>query len=530
MSHRSDPRRLSRRSLLTLATGAAGLVGVGVLAACGGAAPASTTAGSATLAVSTAATTAATTASVAAATTTASAVTTTASAATTTSAVATGASAAATTSTTTAVASTASPVAASTASAVAAAKTAIDVWNADWGDIFNKDMQRIGDSYTQAHPEVTINWKWMTKAQDQLTAAIAGGSPPDANYTNYVFLPEMAFQGAQIPLDSYIQQAGMKPADFIPATWQAVQYQGHTYALPGGSDWIVLFWNKETFLSAGLDPETPPKTLQELEDFSNKLYKTDAAGNYTMMGIPPTVFGLQQNAFLMGGGFYDEGTGKLTANDPNNIKALEWEVSLAKRWDQTKISAFTKNMPSYSKAGSGFGTNKQAFLNNGFWAYDPLDKFSPDLKYGIAYDPTPGGTAAERSRYLIQGWDYGIPTGAKHPAESWAFIKYAFYDQAALMGSETLNGPCVLKVFPDFVAQVTKNIGASNRMAPYLKIFTDVASAGSKFWPVLPMSSQYSTAITQAESDAIAGKGAPRDLLDGVQTAMTALLQQRLKK
>ncbi len=391
-------------------------------------------------------------------------------------------------------------------------------------------MARIGDSYTQANPGVAVEWKWMTDAQKQLTAAIAGGVPPDANYTNYVFLPEMAFQGGQIQLDTYLKQSGMKAEDFIPATWQAVQYQGHTYALPGGSDWITMFWNKDAFRIAGLDPEKPPATLQDLEDMSNQLYKTDASGNLTMMGIPPTAFGISQNAFLMGGGFYDEKSGQLTANDPNNIKALEWEVALAKRWGQAKIAAFTKGMPGYSKKGSGFATNKQAFLTTGFWAYDPLDQFSPDLKYGIAYEPTPTGSLEDRSRYLIQGWDYGIPTGAKHPAEAWAFIKYAFYDQAALMGSETLNGPCVLKTFPDFVSQVQKNIGANNRMTPYLKIFTDVASAGSKFWPVLPMSSQYSKAVGQAESDALAGKGEPRDLLNGVQTAMTALLQQSLKK
>ena len=53
---------------------------------------------------------------------------------------------------------------------------------------------------------------------------------------------------------------------------------------------------------------------------------------------------------------------------------------------------------------------------------------------------------------------------------------------------------------PDFVAQVEKNVGANNRMTPYLKIFTDVAGAGSKFRPVLPMSSQYSTAISKAVS------------------------------
>ena len=511
MRHRGDPRRLSRRSVLALASGMASLVGVGVLAACGGTAPATTNSPPAT----------ATTAPAPAATTAPTAVPTTAP---------TTVATIVPTAVPTAAPTTAPTVAPSAAAAVSAAKLTLDVWNADWGDIYNKDMAKIGDSYSQAHPEVMITWKWMTKPQDQLTAAIAGGAPPDANYTNYVFLPEMAFQGAQLPLDKYLQQSGMKPTDFIPAMWQAAQYQGHTYALPGGSDWIVLFWNKETFRMVGLDPETPPKTLQELESFSNKLYKADAAGNYTMMGIPPKVFGLQQNAFLMGGGFYDEGTGKLTANDPNNIKALEWEVSMAKRWDQAKIDAFTKNMPSYSKTGSGFGTNKQAFLNTGFWAYEPLDKFSPDLKYGIAYDPTPDGTPEERSRYLIQGWDYGIPTGAKHAAESWDFVKYAFYDQAALMGSETINGPCVLKSFPDFLSQVEKNIGANNRMAPYLKVFTDVAGVGSKFWPVLPMSAQYSTAIGKAESDAIAGKGAPRDLLDGVQTAMTALLEQQLKK
>ena len=45
---------------------------------------------------------------------------------------------------------------------------------------------------------------------------------------------------------------------------------------------IVLYWNKDAFRSAGLDPERPPATWQEHADFAAKLTQTKVAGRQAL--------------------------------------------------------------------------------------------------------------------------------------------------------------------------------------------------------------------------------------------------------
>jgi multiple sugar transport system substrate-binding protein len=229
-------RRLSRRNVLRgimlLGSGA-------VLAACGGAAP---TATSAPAAAATSAPAAATATPVPAEAT-----------ATTAPAAATAAPAAAT-----------PPAAAAATSAPAAVDTggakSIEVWNANWGEEYNAPMKLIGDQFTQ-DTGVTVNWTFNDDWQEKLLTAIAGGIPPDATYTNWVGLPTLAFQGSLLPLDDYMASSGIKDSDFIKAMIEACKWQGKTYGMPGGADFLVLFYSKDVYTAAGLDPEAPPKTL-----------------------------------------------------------------------------------------------------------------------------------------------------------------------------------------------------------------------------------------------------------------------------
>lgn len=52
-----------------------------------------------------------------------------------------------------------------------------------------------------------------------------------------------------------------------------------------GIDVYGLTWNKQQFKEAGLDPEKPPRTWDELREYSRKLVRRDAAGNITRVGL-----------------------------------------------------------------------------------------------------------------------------------------------------------------------------------------------------------------------------------------------------
>lgn len=411
--------------------------------------------------------------------------------------------------------------------AVSSQKVAIEVWNSDWGQLYNDLMKKIGDSFVASNPNIDVHWQFLPQIEQKLLTAYAGGNPPDTHYTNYEFQGSLNYKNVLRPLSPYVQQSGLKREDFILSVYDPCTYKGQLMALPGGADWIVDIYNKDMFKAAGLDPEKTPRSFNELSDASAKIVKKDASGKITQIGFWPQEF--VHVLFLFGGSLYDEQSQKVTPTHPKVIEALEWETNLAKQLDMTKVDAFFSGQPGYSKPGSPFGTNRAAFLWNGFWAYDALDKYAPKLNYGITYLPTPTGSTDELKNQQTPWWAYAIPTAAQHPEQAWMFDRYAFIDQAALMGYETLNGPCVLKSLPDWEVGVKKAIGPSNRMTPFLGIFSDVARRATNYFPSIPVASMYADQLNRAFDQAVHGQKQPKDALQAVYDAVQPELEKAIK-
>jgi ABC-type glycerol-3-phosphate transport system substrate-binding protein len=391
----------------------------------------------------------------------------------------------------------------------------LEVLTAEWGALYDAALQKIGDSYTADNPDTKVHWTFTKDWQTKLLTQTAGNNPPDASYTNYSAQASLASGGEFLPLDDYLSAAGLKRDDFISSMWDASEWDGKLYCLPGGSDWITLFWSKDVYKAAGLDPEKPPTTADELIEHSKQLLQKDSSGNIKRVGYVPAAGDFIQWAFIFGGSFYDPEKKKTTAADPANIDALQWMYDYTKLLDVNKITSFTQQ-PTYSQAGSPFATNQQALMFGGFWTYDALDKYAPKIQYGVTYWPTKEGKADERKNYLLQGWMFGIPKGVKDPAKSWDFLKYAFIDNSAKMGYQTLNGPCLLSALPDFLTGLKAEIGADNRMSPYLSVFTDTAAAGTKYWPVMNQNSYYYDQVTSVYDFVMRGKMTPKAALEQV--------------
>ena len=72
---------------------------------------------------------------------------------------------------------------------------------------------------------------------------------------------------------------------FYPAFMENSQTGGKTWGIPFQRSTIVLYWNKDAFKEAGLDPDKAPATWDEMVAFGKKLTKRDAGGNVTQWGV-----------------------------------------------------------------------------------------------------------------------------------------------------------------------------------------------------------------------------------------------------
>jgi sn-glycerol 3-phosphate transport system substrate-binding protein len=123
---------------------------------------------------------------------------------------------------------------------------------------------------------------------------------------------------------------------FFPAFMLNGQFGNKTWGVPFQRSTVVLYWNKDAFKEAGLDPNTPPKTWAETISMGQKLTKKDASGNVTQWGIQvPSSgfpywlfqgFSTQSGAILAN----PEGT-KVQYDDPKVVQALSYWVDLSKK-------------------------------------------------------------------------------------------------------------------------------------------------------------------------------------------------------
>ena len=159
------------------------------------------------------------------------------------------------------------------------------VW-ATWGDKPDQ-LQALFDRYSQETGQVV---KVSTRVRsDKIEAALRSDTPPEIMIlSSSELVGSYSEQGFIEPLEPWVETAGIRLDDFYPAPLARCELkQGTHLCLPWGGDVLALFWNKDLFKAAGLDPEQPPRTMEELADFAEKLTLHSAQGKLSQLGFVP---------------------------------------------------------------------------------------------------------------------------------------------------------------------------------------------------------------------------------------------------
>lgn len=200
-------------------------------------------------------------------------------------------------------------------------------------------IQALTDEYVAANPGVSIDAVYAGSYQDTITktlTAVRGGTPPQLSVILSVDMFTLIEEDAIIPFDDLATTEADKAwlTSFYPAFMDNSMTGGKTYGIPFQRSTPVLYWNKEAFKAAGLDPETPPATWEEQIAFGKKLTKRDANGNVTQWGvrIPSSGFpywlfqGLTtQNDVILA----NDAGNKTNFDDPKVVEALQYLVDLS---------------------------------------------------------------------------------------------------------------------------------------------------------------------------------------------------------
>jgi multiple sugar transport system substrate-binding protein len=263
------------------------------------------------------------------------------------------------------------------------------------------------------------------------TAAVAAGSGmPDVIVEDRAKLPQAAANNIETDLQSLATRDGVDGSAFYPFTWKDTLYNDHTYGIPFETDVRVLFYNKNAFQEVGLDPNKPPTTWAELEQYADKLDKKNADGSYARIGFSPLLGNSGWDVYALTNGAQEvTPDGKPLANEPATVQTLEWMKKWTDRYGG--FANFKKFQGQFSAApNDAFMSGKVAMIVdvNGYASqlnfYRPsvptadgktatLDWAISDIPYNVKKASTSGG------------FTLSIPRGSKNVDAAWEFIKCA---------------------------------------------------------------------------------------------------------
>lgn len=283
--------------------------------------------------------------------------------------------------------------------------------------------QQAAAAYHKLHPNVTID---VTPAPDlrsyeqKLTVALPSKSSTDIVIRTVPFLARFIDQELLAPVPQWLKSF-INGGAFDKFAVQNVSYKGQIRGVPIFLGENAIFYNKDMFTAAGLQP---PKTMADIVSAAHKLVQHDSAGNVTRSGLSLRLSGqgsgvaekfwmwlMQYGTPQQPLGILQKTTsGKYHANYANKYGAqvLQMYVNMVNKpplVDDTKIASDTL----------GFEQQKTAMFARESNVIGDIAKNAPNLHYGAVRMPTTSLHSPE-SMFVV--------ASSPHQQTAWDFLRF----------------------------------------------------------------------------------------------------------
>ncbi len=315
---------------------------------------------------------------------------------------------------------------------MAAEKTKIQFWHAMGGWRIEL-LQEMANDFMALNPDIEVEVQYTGSYGDtinKLDVAVQSNVAPHV-VQGYDIATQMLIDGevGMVMQDLIDADPTFDIGAFMPQVLDYYRVNGKLYCMPFNSSNAVLFYNKDLFRKAGLDPNKPPKTFEEVLEYAEKLTIKDDKGNIVQSTITWNLncwffeqFMAAQNAPLVDN---DNGrTGRPTKaifNSPEGLKIFNFWNDLTKdgHMINTKIGDWTaaRNLLISQKVAMLITSTSDVALM-------VTSAKENNYELGSAFLPAPAD--AEAGGVVIGGGSLWLIDG--HPKNetdaAWEFVKY----------------------------------------------------------------------------------------------------------
>lgn len=382
----------------------------------------------------------------------------------------------------------------------------------------NRDvLQVLVDRFNREHPDIQVESLYVGQAEQQLPkilAAVVGNAPPDLLWFNATITGQLVELDAIRPLDDWLATSPVQD-EIDPALFESMEYQGHTWSVPFGTNNVAVFYRPSLFKAAGINQL--PQTWEELRQVARRL-TLDTNGDKRVdqhgMLLP---LGKGEFAVFLWLPFMWSGGGELVSPDNQEAGAMPKAIPVLALENQGAIAAlqFWRNLiddgsavlslPERGFEIDGFLKGSVAMQLTGPWTLGQLKATGVD--FGVF--PIP---ATVRRATGIGGENlFVFKTTPEREKAALTFAEYVLSEQFQI---EWAIGTGYLPV--NLKARQSNKYQAFAAEQPAVKVFLEQAKY-ARSRPIFSGYSRVSESLGRALEAVLLGKSSPFDALKAAQ-------------
>src|SRR5262245_47481600 len=325
-----------------------------------------------------------------------------------------------------------SPVVATTA---CASRGEVAMWERSGGNKQMVDM--LVEAWNAKNPDCKIKLTYIphTEMVGKIAQGIASGDVPDLMGMDLIYAPQ--FEKAQQLVDLTDQIGAWSELKTASKGHMTVAtFKDRLYGVPLYADVSALFYNKDLYAKAGLDPDKPPTSLAELRQYADKI--TAIGGDIKGYYLPGSCAGC--NIFTVGPLMWASGA-KIEARDASDEPLVGDGIATVLKFERDMVKS--GNVHESDRAENGetfhlqFGSGKVGMMGTGNFNISLARDQNPGMKFGIALLP---GVKEGSSASFIGGDLLVVPKGSKRVNDAVDFMKFLISDEVQVEGyAKALN-------------------------------------------------------------------------------------------
>lgn len=277
----------------------------------------------------------------------------------------------------------------------------------------NAPLVKAKEKFEQDNPNIKITFQptvyGTTSYRDKFITQVTGGEGPDVILSDVVWVPQLAAMKTIVPLGD---QAKSAIEQFYEGPVKTVTYNGEIYGLPWEASPMAIYYNKKAFKDAGLNPELPPTTWDELHAAAVALTGNGKYG-FAYMGGWGGSFDWLPFFWQAGGELFDETGKEALFNSDAALDSVNFLFGMVK---DKIIPPAALTWKSWDELNSAFGAGLVSMYQSGPWSLAELKAANLDFEWGVF--PSPAGN---QQATVLGGmnWVVGKNTESLDAAYKW---------------------------------------------------------------------------------------------------------------